>query len=159
MGFKAWRRLALYVTIMILRGFVLYQGMNQVEQHLLSGKNQQDGCWYDAWLRPDQSTCYGRGFDFSDHMVLYYAQILPIVLVETLDAIQEYCRFGKTTRTATSTGWFLEETTTATSLLNQHPSDVNSSGSSDSSFGVEDDDAIRDSLLVMLRVFGLKSEL
>jgi hypothetical protein len=32
--------------------------------------------------------CAGRAFDFSDHVVLYYAQILPIALIETLYAFQ-----------------------------------------------------------------------
>lgn len=79
-----WRRLALYVSIMLLRGFVLYQGMNQVEDHLI--RSIPDTCWYRSWLRQNQPDCYGRIFDFSDHIVLFFAQILPIALVECLDA-------------------------------------------------------------------------
>ena len=70
---------------MLLRGFVLYQGMNQVEDHLL--QTLPDTCWYRSWLRQNQPECYGRIFDFSDHIVLFFAQILPIALVECLDAL------------------------------------------------------------------------
>lgn len=83
-----WRRLGLYTTIMIFRGFVLYQGMNYIEDRLVRIHHQQEGevhnCWYQNLLRPDQSSCYGRAFDFSDHVVLYFAQIIPIALWETI---------------------------------------------------------------------------
>jgi hypothetical protein len=70
---------------MFLRALVLYQGMNQIEDRILQPPT--DTCWYRSWLRDDQSECYGRIFDFSDHIVLYFAQILPIALVECLDAM------------------------------------------------------------------------
>jgi hypothetical protein len=45
-------------------------------------------CWYGRLLHREQAQCIGRAFDFSDHVVLYYVQILPIALVETLYAFQ-----------------------------------------------------------------------
>ena len=86
-----WRRLFLYIGIMLFRGFILYQGMNQLEDWFTT-ENPSD-CWYQDWLRPNQSTCYGRRFDFSDHIVLYFAQLVPIGLLETLDIL-----FSKTSR-------------------------------------------------------------
>lgn len=44
-------------------------------------------CWYDAWLRTSREPCYGRTFDYSDHVVLYFAHTLPIPLCETLYAL------------------------------------------------------------------------
>ena len=80
------RRLLLYVAMMLIRGVVLYQGMNQIEHYFHTSDTL---CWYQDWLREDQSTCYGRSFDFSDHVVLYMAQILPICLAETLEGLQQ----------------------------------------------------------------------
>jgi hypothetical protein len=88
----------MYLSIMLLRGFVLYQGMNQVEDTLLRGK-PEDGCWYQDLLRPGQASCYGRSFDFSDHVVLYFAQILPIGLYETLDFLYNNSKAANTTTT------------------------------------------------------------
>lgn len=72
--------------MMLVRGVVLYQGMNQIEHYFHS---TDDSCWYQDWLREDQPKCYGRSFDFSDHVVLYMAQILPICLAETLEGLQQ----------------------------------------------------------------------
>ena len=41
-------------------------------------------CWYEAYLHSHYHQCQGRMLDFSDHVVLYFAQILPIALVEIL---------------------------------------------------------------------------
>ena len=41
-------------------------------------------CWYDGNLKSYQSPCQGQTFDYSDHMVLFFAQILPIPLTEIL---------------------------------------------------------------------------
>ncbi|GAX20517.1 hypothetical protein FisN_24Hh232 [Fistulifera solaris] len=80
------RRLVLYITMMLIRGVILYRGMNQMENYFHS---TDASCWYQEYLREDQATCYGRSFDFSDHVVLYMAQILPICLAETLECLQQ----------------------------------------------------------------------
>jgi hypothetical protein len=57
--------------------------------------NTTDDCWYEPFLRrssasihlvvKENDVCFShRVFDFSDHMVLYYAQILPIATAEVL---------------------------------------------------------------------------
>jgi len=71
--------------------------MNAMED-LLVGKNSE--CLREEWLTASSSSiendptttteqlrkriCGGRGFDYSDHIVLYFAQILPIALMEVL---------------------------------------------------------------------------
>lgn len=74
--------------MMLIRGVLLYQGMNQIE-HYFHSSDTTTSCWYQDWLRDDQPMCYGRSFDFSDHVVLYMAQILPICLAETLEGMQQ----------------------------------------------------------------------
>lgn len=80
------RRIALYISIMIFRGWILYVGLNDLEDNvvlpLIQTKNDED-CWYQSYFPADQS-CRGRDFDFSDHMVLFYGQILPVSLFETI---------------------------------------------------------------------------
>jgi len=46
-------------------------------------------CWYQDLLRPSkrQIDCYGRKFDFSDHMVLFFGHTLPVMLFELLFCI------------------------------------------------------------------------
>merc|ERR1712224_155827 len=51
------------------------------DQIVESGGNS---CWYDRGLRDRDTSCSGQAVDFSDHIVLYYAQILPIPLTEVL---------------------------------------------------------------------------
>ena len=81
-----WRRLGLYISIMCIRGFVLYQVLNKAEG-LLRSSPPAFACWYQDWLRPNQGNCHGRPFDFSDHIVLYFAQLVPIGMMETLDIL------------------------------------------------------------------------
>jgi hypothetical protein len=81
------RRLFLYVVIMNFRGWFLYVALNRVESHFVP-THDDEVCWYGEFLSREQTSCYGRAFDFSDHVVLYYAQILPIALTETLYAFQ-----------------------------------------------------------------------
>jgi len=86
----AVRRLGFYILLLNFRGWVLYLGFNTLEDavvRLWGGDEYYDDdtrCWYRNWLRDDQPECAGRAFDFSDHIVLYFAQILPIALVEFL---------------------------------------------------------------------------
>lgn len=82
------RRLCLYIALLNGRGWILYVLFNEVEDHFLTSSIDHAPCWYNGWLQPVQEMCVGRTFDFSDHVVLYYAQILPIALIETLYAFQ-----------------------------------------------------------------------
>jgi hypothetical protein len=94
-------RLGLYVLIFNFRGWVLYVAFNQVEDSIVSVPHRNTCSWYLAYLRDDQRhECVGRVFDYSDHMVLYYAQLLPIPLLETLYALMNpyWCR-------STSSSW------------------------------------------------------
>jgi hypothetical protein len=68
--------------------------MSDVEHDLhYSGKKQQPECWYKDVLKSHHkstmeneghSDCYGRPFDFSDHVVLFLAHYLPIFVMEML---------------------------------------------------------------------------
>ena len=81
----ALRRLAFYVALFNVRGWVLYVAFNAAEDAIVARPSDHP-CWYEEWMRPDQQDCTGRVFDFSDHIVLYFAQILPVAFVEFLHA-------------------------------------------------------------------------
>jgi hypothetical protein len=83
----ALRRLGYYVILLNFRGWVLYVGLNAIEDRIVQPVDNET-CWYHEWLRVDQSRCFGRVFDFSDHIVLYYAQILPVALFEFLHTLE-----------------------------------------------------------------------
>jgi len=72
---------------MNIRGWILYVLFNEVEDRLV--RPEPGTCWYLDYLHDHQPDCYGRVFDFSDHAVLYFAQILPIALVEVLYAFEK----------------------------------------------------------------------
>jgi hypothetical protein len=86
------RRLGCYVVVLGFRGWFLYVALNALEGSLVGRNRRRETatitCWYEDWLRDDQPRCAGRAFDFSDHIVLYYGQILPIALVEFLHALE-----------------------------------------------------------------------
>ena len=84
---KSLRRLGYYIILLNFRGWVLYVGLNAVEDMLVRPVDTST-CWYHDWLRSDQPQCFGRVFDFSDHIVLYYAQILPVALFEFLHSME-----------------------------------------------------------------------
>jgi hypothetical protein len=82
-------RLGFYVVLFNFRGWVLYVALNRLEDTVVAsdGPFHRD-CWYAPHLRADQRhECVGRAFDFSDHMVLYFAQLLPVPLAEGLYAL------------------------------------------------------------------------
>lgn len=81
------QRLCLYVGIMTFRGVVLFLAFNAVED-LISKPKNSESCWYDDSLQQSKGSCYGRSFDFSDHFVLYFAQYLPIALLEVLHSFE-----------------------------------------------------------------------
>ena len=78
----AIRRLYLYLVLIQVRGWVLYLVLNAIEEMIV--ENPGTNCWYQKMLPDDNDTCQGRVTDFSDHIVLYFAQILPIALCEVL---------------------------------------------------------------------------
>ena len=79
---RAMRRLYLYVGIIQVRGWVLYLMFNELEEWIVAAAGTQ--CWYKRMLPPNEATCQGAVTDFSDHVVLYFAQLLPIALTEVL---------------------------------------------------------------------------
>ena len=78
------RRLFLYLGIIQLRCWILYVFLNVVEELAVASSGHGTECWYRSFLSPGQDTCQGRTTDFSDRIVLYFAQILPIALTEAL---------------------------------------------------------------------------
>ena len=88
------RRFGFYFILMNFRGWALYILLNKIEDQFVSDFGSTgEKCWYsiEGWFphSSEQELCAGRPFDFSDHIVLYYAQILPIALFETLHSIIE----------------------------------------------------------------------
>jgi hypothetical protein len=82
-------RLGFYVVLFNFRGWVLYVALNRLEDSIVATDGPfHNNCWYATYLRSDQQhECVGRAFDFSDHMVLYFAQLLPVPLSEALYAL------------------------------------------------------------------------
>ena len=79
------RRLYLYLAIIQIRGWVLYLVLNVIEDMIVPSPG--NNCWYQKLLLPDEKgACQGRATDFSDHIVLYFGQILPLALCEVLQS-------------------------------------------------------------------------
>lgn len=78
----AMRRFWLYFGLIQLRGWVLYLLFDSIENRMVEPAG--DTCWYDSMLRSNQSACEGTVTDYSDHVVLFFGQILPIPLTEVL---------------------------------------------------------------------------
>lgn len=76
------RRLFLYFFLIQVRGWILYLLFDKIENLLV--QPAEDECWYDDLLRSHQTSCEGKVTDYSDHVVLFFAQILPIPLTEVL---------------------------------------------------------------------------
>lgn len=89
-------RLVLFLSIMTFRIFFLYVYLNLLQVFLhdqstkgisrkmtesLSHTTAED-CWYSEFLMGRNKKCHGQQFDFSDHVVLFFAQSLPIMLLE-----------------------------------------------------------------------------
>lgn len=80
------RRLYLYMGLIQMRGWIFYVGLDGLEDFFVSSGGE--GCWYERYLVPSNyQQCQGRQMDFSDHVVLYFAQIIPIALVEIMHAL------------------------------------------------------------------------
>jgi hypothetical protein len=96
-------RLFLYICICYFRMYILYLFLNHLEDKTAtlswgSTSSSSSICWYQPYLQrssslsianiDDYNYCsHRRAFDFSDHIVLYYGQILPIATAETLSTI------------------------------------------------------------------------
>ena len=91
------RRLLSYFVVFNFRGWALYILFNMVQDSIASrfSSGEASGlhvdgmeqCWYRDLLhssKRDDPTCYGRRFDFSDHVVLFFGHVLPVVLFEVL---------------------------------------------------------------------------
>jgi len=76
------RRLYLYIILIQLRGWILYLFFDRIEEMIVSSQDTQ--CWYSNLLQAHYGECQGRVTDFSDHVVLYFAQILPLALTEVI---------------------------------------------------------------------------
>jgi hypothetical protein len=76
------RRFYLYIAIIQFRGWILYLLFDKIEEYLVTSEGTN--CWYESLLHHDYSSCQGQVTDFSDHLVLYFSQILPIPLMEVL---------------------------------------------------------------------------
>lgn len=84
-------RFLFYIATLNFRGWILYVWLGYMESLIVTPIG--DECWYKD-LMP-QPSCHARIFDFSDHTVLYMAQILPLPLLETLHSLA--CPFWTTT--------------------------------------------------------------
>jgi hypothetical protein len=86
----ARRRFYLYIVLIQVRGWILYLLFNTIEDYFLSSTSTSslsssvNDCWYEKYLYPNHTACHGQLSDFSDHIVLYYSQILPIPLTEVV---------------------------------------------------------------------------
>ncbi len=108
------RRFYFYVLLLNVRGWILYLGFNELEDYVLGmtarwlpSSSAYPSCWYKSYFTPTHqqptphltsTSCYGRAFDFSDHIVLYCAQILPIALTEVLYGLVVPIRWNELTR-------------------------------------------------------------
>lgn len=79
-------RFHVYTLVLSLRFFVLFLGFNWVERHVVGAP--PNDCWFSDFVirREGRSSCKSIPFDFSDHTVLYFGQILVIPLTEILYA-------------------------------------------------------------------------
>eukprot|EP00980_Cylindrotheca_fusiformis_P002817 scaffold672_cov126-Cylindrotheca_fusiformis.AAC.18 len=91
--FNTKRRLYLYIFLIQFRGWILYLLFGAIEEMLVSSPGE--ACWYGDLLENHFSKCQGRATDFSDHTVLYFAQILPIALTEVLHSFSTPLCHGK----------------------------------------------------------------
>lgn len=92
------KRMALYIMVMQYRGWVLYVFLNYVEDWMTDNRrswsgminyfdDRQDSCWYSEYVNRngrDTEVCRGQRFDFSDHVVFFYAHMLPLLLFEVV---------------------------------------------------------------------------
>jgi len=82
----AVNRFILYIFIMLFRFYFLYICLGLFQIPSINNLDQKsiENCWYGEFLtkRNATSSCDGQRFDFSDHVVLFFAQSLPILIFE-----------------------------------------------------------------------------
>ena len=92
------KRMLFYICIFQLRGWGLYVCFNMVEGIIVKSdywpktlgfvgqSMDQDQCWYSSLLqiRWRNDPCHGLTFDFSDHVVLFFARHFPTSIFEAL---------------------------------------------------------------------------
>ena len=80
-------RVLCYVLVMLIRGYILYRCCDAIEDFFFETNNSSwNDCWYASVIHSrgvGNAPCRGIYFDFSDHIVFFYAHMLPIVLFET----------------------------------------------------------------------------
>mmetsp|Transcript_7947 Transcript_7947/g.11777 ORF Transcript_7947/g.11777 Transcript_7947/m.11777 type:complete len:341 (-) Transcript_7947:168-1190(-) len=81
------QRMLCYILLMLFRGYGLYELFDYVENISISPISSNDNCWYHRLL-PSRlqlaGQCYGLQFDFSDHIVFFFAHLLPLITFEAL---------------------------------------------------------------------------
>jgi len=107
------RRLYLYAGVTVFRGVILYGLFDTLENTLIEySTTTASSCWYDAFVpqhKHQRRPCAGSVFDYSDHIVLYFAQVIPIALVEVIfsfvehDHYQQYQQQEKEEENSTAT--------------------------------------------------------
>ena len=75
-------RFNVYMLVLSVRFFVLFVGFNWAEGQIVGSPPAE--CWFSDFVkqREGRSACKSIPFDFSDHTVLYFGQILVIPLTE-----------------------------------------------------------------------------
>jgi len=101
---KSFFRLALYVAVLFLRGFVLYLGVNAIEGAII--KDAPESCWHDDWMKEGTSSCRGYEFDYSDHVVLYFGQMLALPLAEVMHSLYIDQFWGESTKVCGTRTWY-----------------------------------------------------
>jgi len=102
LNFRGW---GLYIGANALEDFVFLpwftgntvtsplrtDSLSDVEHDIHYKGSYQPQCWYEGVLKSHhklsmetQSECYGRPFDFSDHVVLFLAHYLPVFVMEMI---------------------------------------------------------------------------
>lgn len=88
------KRFIFYFIIMMYRGWVLYIFVNDIVvpkllRREIQQQHQEEICWYsDYLLRKKDGSCHGQKFDSSDHIVLFFAHFLPLLIFEALFCLQ-----------------------------------------------------------------------
>ena len=74
-----------YLFVMLFRGNFLYAFCDTIENSFTTNRSSWEDCWFASIGRSqslESNPCRGLDFDFSDHIVFFYAHMLPIVLFE-----------------------------------------------------------------------------
>lgn len=84
------QRIIFYVGMFLFRFVGLYLFLDKMEGLILASDAMQSppfaNCWYTSFLREEKrgEKCYGQEFDYSDHVVYFFAHIQTSMLFEFL---------------------------------------------------------------------------